>query len=60
MQSKVKSKRLAAHKTREDFLRWLKARQALTKKAAEDQDNQADQSDEQGLVVQVDDEGIPD
>ena len=60
MQPKIKPQRVTAHKTREDFLRWLKARKALTKKTAEEQDNQADQPDEQGLVVRVDDEGMPD
>jgi len=61
MMSKVKkSQQKTAHQTKKDFLRWLKERNALTKKAAEDQNNQADRFIEQALMVWVDDGGMPD
>ena len=45
------------HKTKEDFLRWLRKKNALKKQAAEEQIRQADPTTSRALMVWADDGG---
>jgi DNA-binding NarL/FixJ family response regulator len=45
------------HKTKEDFLRWLRKKNALKKQAAEEQIRQADPATSRALMVWADDGG---
>ena len=56
-EDKPKRETIRVRKTKEDFLRWLRKKNALKKQAAEEQVGQADPAPSRALMVWADDGG---